>query len=208
MRGAFHTPLHQVHQGASQALPEGVLRASRLRKELGLSSSQITRLIASRKLIRLGRGLYSRSDSATTENHDIAQVAARAPHAVLCLASALQFHHLTTQNPWRVQLMLERGARAPSIEHPPLFLAYASGESFHTGIEQHQIEGVAVKVTSVAKTVADCFKYRNKIGLDVALEALKEALQEKKATRAEIRKFAQVCRVEKIMRPYIEALSI
>ena len=143
-----------------------------------------------------------------TENHDLAQVAARAPQGVVCLTSALQFHGLTAASPWQVHLMLPRGARLPRIEHPPLSLVYAAGESYRAGIEEHLIEGVPVKVTSIAKTVVDCFKYRSKVGLDVALEALKQTLEERKATRAEIRTFARICRVENIMRPYVEALSL
>lgn len=188
-------------------LPEGVLRAQTL-VEQGLSRYQIKELADAGQLLHLGRGLYSRPDSPVTENHDLAQVAARVPHGVICLASALQFHGLTTQNPWRIHLMLQRGARSPHIEHPPLFLVYAGGESYSAGIEEHVVEGVTLKVTSVAKTVADCFKYRSKVGLDVALEALKQTLEERRATRTEIRKFAKVDRVENVMRPYIEALSI
>ena len=188
-------------------LPDGVLRARAL-VEQGLSRHQIKELADTGRLLHLGRGLYSLPDSPVTENHDIAQVAARVPHGIVCLASALQFHGLTTQNPWRINLMLQRGARPPHIEHPPLFLVYAQGESFQAGIEQHPIEGVNVNVTCVAKTIADCFKYRSKVGLDVAQEALRQTLQEKRATRTEIRRYAKVCRVENVMRPYMEAFSI
>jgi predicted transcriptional regulator of viral defense system len=104
--------------------------------------------------------------------------------------------------------MLPRGARPPKIDHPPLSVVYASRDAYGAGIEEPVVEGVPVKVTSVAKTVADCFKYRSRVGLDVALEALKQTLQERRATRAEIRQMAQVCRVENVMRPYIEALSV
>jgi predicted transcriptional regulator of viral defense system len=104
--------------------------------------------------------------------------------------------------------MLPRGARPPRIEHPPLILTYSIGDAYRAGVEEHIIEGVPVKVTSIAKTIADCFKYRSKIGLDVALAALKQALQERRTSRAEIRNYAKICRVENIMRPYVEALSI
>ena len=203
--------LNQETNAATEAalppLPKGVLRARAL-VEQGLSRHQIKELADTGRLLHLGRGLYSLPDSPVTENHDIAQVAARVPHGVVCLASALQFHGLTTQNPWRINLMLRRSARPPHIEHPPLFLVYAQGESFHAGIEEHPIEGVNVKVTCVAKTIADCFKYRSKVELDVALEALRQTLQEKRATRTDIRRYAQICRVENVMRPYMEALSI
>lgn len=188
-------------------LPDGVLRARAL-VQSGLSRQRIQQLTEDGELVRLGRGLYSRPDAPMTENHDLAQVAARVPHGVVCLTSALQFHGLTTASPWRVHLLLPRGARSPRIESPPLALTYASDESYRAGVEEHRIEGVPVKVTSVAKTVADCFKYRSKVGLDMALEALKAALEERRTTRAEIRRYAQVCRVETVMRPYVEALSL
>ena len=186
---------------------KGVLRSREL-VENGLSRQRIKDLTEAGKLLRLGRGLYSLPDSPVTENHDLAQIAARVPQGVICLTSALQFHALTTASPWRVHLMLPRGARPPRIESPPLALTYASAASYQAGIEECRIEGIPVKVTSVAKTVADCFKYRSKIGLDVALEALKQALKEHRTTRAEIRRYAKVCRVENVMRPYIEALSV
>jgi predicted transcriptional regulator of viral defense system len=192
---------------ALPSLPAGVLRARAL-VEGGLSRQRIKELADAGALLRLGRGLYSLPDSPITENHDLAQVAARVPQGVVCLTSALQFHGLTTASPWRVHLMLPRGARPPKIDHPPLSVVYASSDAYRAGIEEQIVEGVPVKVTSVAKTVADCFKYRSRVGLDVALEALKQTLQEQRATRAEIRQMAQICRVENVMRPYIEALSV
>jgi predicted transcriptional regulator of viral defense system len=188
-------------------LPAGVLRARTLVAE-GLSRQRIKELTDSGQLLRLGRGLYSLPDSPVTENHDLAQVAARVTQGIICLTSALQFHGLTTVSPWRIHLLLPRGARPPHIEHPPLIVVYASQTAYEAGIEAHIIEGVSVKVTSVAKTVADCFKYRSTVGLDVALEALKQTLEERRTTRGEIRKYAQICRVENVMRPYIEALSL
>ena len=187
--------------------PVGVLRARSLVAE-GMSRQKLKELTDAGELLHLGRGLYSLPDSPVTENHDLAQVAARVPQGVVSLSSALQFHGLTTVSPWRVHLMLPRGARPPKIEHPPVSIVYASGEMYSTGIEEHVIEGIPVKVTSIPKTAADCFKYRSKIGLDVALEALKQILEERRATRAEIRQYAKICRVENVMRPYMEALSL
>ena len=174
----------------------------------GISRRRIKELADAGKLLRLGRGLYSLPGSKVTENHDLAQIAARVPRGVVCLASALQFQRLTTASPWRVHLMLPRGARAPHIDHPPIALVYAAAPMYEAGVEEHQVEGVLIKITSVAKTVADCFKYRSTVGLDVALDALKQTLEERRATRAEIRKFAHICRVESVMRPYVEALSL
>ncbi len=188
-------------------LSAGVLRANTL-VQGGLSRQRIKALADAGALIRLGRGLYSLPDAPVTENHDLARVAARVPQGVVCLTSALQFHGLTTASPWRVHLLLPRGARPPKLDHPPVSVVYSSEEAYAAGIEEHLIEGVSVKVTSVAKTVVDCFKYRSRVGLDVALEALRETLLEKRTTRAEIRKMAQICRVETVMRPYVEALSL
>ncbi len=188
-------------------LPPGVLRARAL-VESGLSRQQIKELTDAGKLQHLGRGLYSLPDSAVTENHDLAEVSARVAKGVVCLTSAIQFHSLTTASPWQIHLMIPRGARPPHIEHPPVALVYATGAAYAAGIEQHVIEGVDVKVTSIAKTIADCFKYRSKVGLDVALEALKQTLEERRASRTEIRKYAVICRVENVMRPYVEALSL
>lgn len=201
--------IHHKEEAAtsSSELPTGVLRARAL-VERGLSRRRIKEMTDAGKLLRLGRGLYSLPDSPVTENHDLAQVAARVPQGVVCLASALQFHGLTTQSPWRIHLMVPRGTRPPRIERPPICLVYASAASWTAGSEEHPVEGVTVQVTSVAKTIADCFKYRSKVGLDVALDALKQTLEERRATRAEIRKYAQICRVENVMRPYVEALSV
>jgi predicted transcriptional regulator of viral defense system len=192
---------------SAPVLPRGVLRARTL-VQSGISRQRLKYLTDNGKLLRLGRGLYSLPDSDVTENHDLAQVAARVPNGVVCLTSALQFHELTTVSPWRIQLLLPRGARPPRIEHPPITLTYASGEAYHAGIEEHNVEGVSVRVTSVAKTIADCFKYRSKVGLDVALEALKQTVEERRATLTEIRKYAKVCRVQNVMRPYLELLSL
>jgi predicted transcriptional regulator of viral defense system len=196
-----------VDTGVVGELPGGVLRASTLVAS-GLSRQRIKDLTDTGKLLHLGRGLYSLPGSPITEHHDLAQVAARVPQGVICLSSALQFHGLTTVSPWQVHLMLPRGARPPKIGHPPLAITYANPVAYQNGIEEHRLEGVTVKVTSVAKTIADCFKHRNKIGLDVALSALKQALEERRTSRAEIRQCAQVDRVDKVMRPYVEALSI
>ena len=195
------------HKITPSPLDDGLLRASELKLH-GLSRGQIMRLVQQGELLRVGRGLYRRPDATVTENHTLAQVCARVPNGVICLASALQFHNLTTQNPWQVWLLIESHARAPQMDYPPLRIVRASGEAFMAGVAEHQIEGVTVRVTNVAKTVADCFKYRNKIGLAVALEALKEALWERRTDRATLCQYARLCRVERVMEPYLEALSV
>ncbi len=197
----------QTKHSSLPTLGDGLLRTSELARH-GLSRGQITRLTQQGELLRVGRGLYSRPDATVTENHTLAQVCARVPHGVICLASALQFHELTTQNPWQVWLLVENHARAPQMEDPPLRLVRASGDAFTAGVLEQEIEGVTVRVTNVAKTVADCFKYRNKIGLSIALEALKEALAERRTDRATLREYARLCRVEHVMAPYMEALAV
>jgi predicted transcriptional regulator of viral defense system len=126
---------------------------------------------------------------------------------VVCLLSALQFHGLTTQSPFEVWVAIANKARAPKMEYPPLRIVRFSGAALTEGVEKHRVDGVTVRVTSVAKTVADCFKYRNKIGLDVALEALREAWNAKRVSIDDLWHYAQVCRVANVMRPYLEALT-
>jgi len=128
------------------------------------------------------------------------------PEGAICLLSALAFHEMTTQSPASVWIALRKGARTPALVSPSLRIVRLSGASLTRGIEDHTIEGVQVRVYSAAKTVADCFKFRNKIGLDVAIEALKDCLRQKKANVSEIYCYAKVCRVSNVIRPYMEAL--
>ncbi len=137
----------------------------------------------------------------------MAEVASKHPQVLVCLLSALAFHGLTTQAPFQVWVAVDNKARAPQLNYLPLRVARFSGPALTEGEALHDIEGVSVKVTSVAKTIADCFKVRNKIGLDVALEALKEAWRAKRVTMDELWHFGQICRVQNVMRPYLEGLS-
>jgi predicted transcriptional regulator of viral defense system len=141
-----------------------------------------------------------------TERHSYAQVAKRFPEGIICLLSALAFHEMTTQSPASVWIALGKGARTPALASPSLRIVRLSGPSLTGGIENHTIEGVRVRVYSAAKTVADCFKFRNKIGLDVAIEALKDCLRQEKASVNEIYRYARICRVSNVIRPYMEAL--
>lgn len=141
-----------------------------------------------------------------TERHSYAEVAKRVPESVICLLSALTFHEITTQSPASVWIALGKGARTPAFASPSLRIVRLSHPSLTEGIEKHQVEGVPVRVYSAAKTVADCFKFRNKIGLDVAIEALKDCLRQEKATINEIHRYTKVCRVNNVIRPYMEAL--
>ncbi len=141
-----------------------------------------------------------------TEHHSYAEVTKRVPQATVCLLSALVFHEITTQSPASVWIALSKGARTPALASPSLRIVRLSGLSLTTGIVNHQIDGVPVRVYSAAKTVADCFKFRNKIGLDIAIEALKDCLHQKRASINEIYRYAKVCRVSNVIRPYMEAL--
>lgn len=188
------------------AQQKGLLRPSDLTK-LGIPRVYLTRLSASGKLARAGRGLYRLAEASLSENESLAIVAARAPQAVFCLLTALQFHGLTTQLPRRVWIALPQGSHPPRMDYPPLKLIQYSGDAFTQGIETHRIDQVNIRVYSVAKTIADCFKHRNKIGLDVALEALKDARSQRKASADDLWRYAKICRVANVMRPYLEAIE-
>lgn len=186
---------------------KGFVRAVDL-APLGVPREALSRLHRAGRLERLGRGLYAFPDRKTTLHHSLAEAAKKVPNGVVCLLSALSFHKLTTQLPFEVWMALDRKARLPK---PGPGLAFRfhrfSGKALVEGIENHVVDGVPVKVYGVAKTVADCFKYRNKIGRDVALEALREAWRERRATSEDLHRYARVCRVENVMRPYMEALA-
>jgi predicted transcriptional regulator of viral defense system len=158
-------------------------------------------------LDRMDRGVYTCRDADVSANVGLAQAAKRVPHGVICLLSALQFHEIGTQNPHEVWMAIDPKARRARVGYPPLRIVRFSGEALTEGIRQHRIEGVLVKICNPAKTVADCFKYRNKIGLDVAIEALRDCLQNRKCTRAQLWQCAKICRVTEVMRPYLEAIS-
>lgn len=174
---------------------------------LGIPRVTLTRLVRSGALTRVGRGLYALPDRKVTEYAALAEVARRYPHGVVCLLSALRFHDLTTQSPFEVWLGIPNKARVPRIDYPPLRIVRLSGHGLAAGIEQHTVGGVRVKVTGVARTVVDCFKFRNKIGLDVALEALREAWTEKRVGIDELWRFAKTFRVANVMQPYLESLT-
>lgn len=188
------------------AAQRGLLRPRDL-DERGLPSVALTRLVRQGLLTRVGRGLYAIPDRPVSEHGSLAEIARRHPQSIVCLLSALRVHDLTTQSPFEVWLAIPNKARAPKMDYPPLRIVRFSGAALTDGIEDHQVDGVTVRVTNVARTVADCFKFRNKIGLDVALEALREAWRAKRVSMDELWRYATLCRVANVMRPYMESLS-
>ena len=154
---------------------------------------------------QVSRGIYRLVDLPPISNPDLVTVSLRFPNAVICLVSALAYHDITTQIPHVVFVAVSRDSRMPSLDHPPIQAHRFSIEAYKSGIEEHLIDGVPVKVYNPEKTLADCFKFRNKIGMDVALEALKLYKTRKKFNLGELLRYAKICRVEKVMRPYLEA---
>jgi len=176
---------------------------------MGIHPQTLQRLVKSGKLERAARGLYRLPDPdyELTEHHGIVLGASAAPKGVVCLLSALQFHEIGTQLPRQLWMALPRGSREPKPEYPPMRFVHMSGEAFTSGIDEHVLEGQPVKIYDVAKTVVDCFKFRNKIDMDVALEALNESWRERKLDLNLVAKYARVCRVWNVMRPYLEAIT-
>lgn len=185
-------------------LEEREILSPRDLQALNIPASYLHRLYKQGLVVRLERGLYALPSLNITEHHSLALVGKRIPDGIVCLLSALQFHDLTTQNPTRVWLALPNKKRKPQMTYPPLRFIRLSGEALLAGIEEHRIEGVTVKIYNPAKTVADCFKYRHKIGLDVAIEALQTCRAEKKCSGDALWHYAKICRVSRVMSPYLE----
>ena len=198
-------PATYNQQALALAHQQGILRSKDL-KESGIPRIVLARLSASGLLEKIGRGLYRVPGTATSEYESLSQVAARVPQAVFCLLTALQIHDLTTQLPREVWIAMPRGSHAPKVDYPPIRMIQFTGEAYSEGIEVIQRDQISLHVYSVAKTLADCFKHRNKIGLDVALEALKEARAQNKLIMDELWHHAKIARVTNIMRPYLESI--
>jgi len=168
---------------------------------------QYLRLASKQGLImRVGRGLYVAASAQATTHHSLAMATKRVPKGIICLLSALRFHDLTTQAPFEVWIAIDRKARRPSANQPPLRIVRFPKISIQHAVRTYKIEGVPVQIFSPAKTVADCFKYRNKIGLDVAIEALRDCVRQRKATMDDLWEAAKVCRVSRVMQPYLESV--
>ena len=188
------------------ASQKGLLRASDL-DAIEAPRVVLTRLTAAGLLDKVERGLYRLPSHSGSEHEGLATVAARVPQAVFCLLTALQFHELTTQLPRQVWIAMPRGSHVPRIDYPPIKMVQMTGDVYTEGIETVERDGVKLRVYGVAKTVADCFKHRNKIGLDVALEALKDVRAKRRASADDLWRYAKICRVANVMRPYLEAVE-
>jgi len=158
-------------------------------------------------LEQVSRGVYRLSDLAPFAEPDLAIVALRIPKAVIALVSALHFHGLTTEIPHEVSVALPHGTARPKLDWPPLRVYRFSGAMFTFGIETHERDGIGLRVYGAAKTVADCFRFRNRLGIEIAVEALRTGIGERKITPAELLRAARTCRVDRIVRPYLEALQ-
>ena len=174
---------------------------------LDIHPMYLQRLYERGELTRLGRGVYVLADADYSQNISLAEACKRVPHGVVCLLSALQFHDLGTQNPHQVWMAIHPKKGIPRIGYPPLHVVRFSGSVLSEGVEEHKTSDGLVRVYSIAKTVADCFRYRNKIGLEVALEALRECRRERRATLEELWHFAAVDKVSTVMRPYLESVT-
>jgi len=184
-----------------------LFRASDVERELGLSRMYISRLVKDGKIERIGYGLYTLEGSDFDENQSILEVATKVPNGVICLLSALRFHDLTTQNPFEVWFAMERSTWIPKVDTVGLRVFSFSPKVYEAGVETHVISGVTVKVYSPAKTIADCFYYQKTVGLDVCLEALRDAWNARKVTMEELFHFAQIRNVKGTMLPYLNTLS-
>ena len=184
----------------------GLVRPGELEAR-GVPRAQLYRLVQKGLVEKRSRGLYTATQHPYTAEHTLAQVTKRVPSGVFCLLTALRFHELTTQSPAEVWIALPEKARKPRLDYPRLRVARFSGAALTEGIETHRREGVDIRVYSAAKTVADCFKYRNKVGIDVAVEALRDFGRRYRGGATELAHFARICRVSRVMQPYVDAIA-
>lgn len=184
----------------------GILRTAQALRA-GVHPRDLYALRTAGVLEQMSRGVYRLADLPPLGEPDLATVAVRTPKAVIALVSALHFHGLTTEIPHEVSIALPQGTSRPTLDWPPIRVYWLSGSMFTSGIETHERDGFRLKVYGVAKTVADCFKFRNQLGIEIAIEALRTALQERKITPAQVLRAARICRVGRIVRPYLEAMQ-
>jgi predicted transcriptional regulator of viral defense system len=185
----------------------GLVRAREL-DAMGISPTHLQRLYEQGLLARSGRGIYTLPDVALNEHQALSEAALRIPRGVVCLLSALRFHHIGTQNPHQLWLALPPRTHRPKFDWPPLKLVQMTSSLLieDAGVEEHLLNGIRVRMTNPARTVVDCFRFRNKIGLDVALEAAKDGWRNRRYTMGELSRYQKLCRVTEVMRPYLEAI--
>ncbi len=183
----------------------GIVRSREIR-ELGAPAYYLNLLEKEGKIQKLGRGIYAKNSYEFDENQGYIEVSKRAPNAILCLLSALRFYELTTQNPHSIWIAIGNKDWKPKIEYPPIRVLRASGKALSEGIEIIEKQGVKIRVYCPAKTIADCFKHRKKVGMDVALEALQEGWKKQRFTLKELNHYAKICHVQKRIKPYIDSL--
>ena len=183
----------------------GMLRLKDFMAE-GIGPETLARLVREDAVARPARGLYQLSDAPIDATHTLAEAAALVPKGIVCLTSALQYHELTLQMPAAVWMAIQRTAWRPRIDYPRIRFVRFSGDSLTDGVVRHRIEGVEVPITDPARTIVDCFRYRTKVGLDVAMEGLREGLRRRRCTPDELWRYARKARVWSVMRPYVEAM--
>ena len=183
----------------------GILRTTQV-LQMGIHPSTLYAMRDAGSLAMVSRGVFRLADADPLGNPNLVTVATRIPNGVICLISALAFHEITTQVPHEIYVALQRGAEKPRLNHPPIKIYRFSSQAFTDGVERHELDGVSVPIYNMEKTLADCFKFRNKIGLDTAMEAVRFYRERKSVNVDALMHFAKICRVEKVMRPYLEAI--
>lgn len=201
------TQQKSVHVEARRIIREhnGIIRTSQALKA-GIHSRTLYALRDQGELEQVSRGVFRLNELSPISNPDLVTVALRIPRAVVCLISALAFHDLTTQIPHEISIALEKGAQSPRLDHPPTAVHRFSKRAFTAGIDTHKLDGVTIRIYSPEKTLADCFKFRNQVGMETVIEALKFYRSRRQFKVNELLEFARICRVEKIMTPYLEAV--
>jgi predicted transcriptional regulator of viral defense system len=185
---------------------QGMLRPRDL-AGAGIPRQHLSRLVDRGDVLRMARGIYIAADADLSAHHSLAEACKRVPNGVICLLSALAFHEIGAQGPYEVWMAIDRKERLPRVTYPPIHFVRFSGSALAEGVAEHLIEGVTVRVYDPAKTVIDCFRYRNKIGLDVALEALHDCRRQRRCANDDLWRYAQVCHVATAIRPYLEAAT-
>ena len=202
MRKETQKVIHQIQVFKNH---NGILRFNQALNDK-VHPSDLAEMKKSGLIEQLGRGLYRLAKLPPLSNPDLTTVSLKIPQGVICLISALDFHNITTQVPHKVDVALKAGAEKPSLDYPSTQFYWFSGPAFKSGVETHEVDGTPIRVYSAPKTVVDCFKFRNRVGIDVAIEALKLYRETRGFTVDQISQHARICRMERIMRPYLEAI--